>query len=72
MIIDRSDNVMNLCEMKYSKGEYVITRKYREEIQNRMRTKKALRCTFITTHGVKDNDNSDIVDNHVEAEDLFV
>ena len=53
---------MNLCEMKYSKGEYVITRKYREEIQNRMRTKKALRCTFITTHGVKDNDNSDIVD----------
>ena len=78
LIIDRNDNVMNLCEMKYSKDEYSISGAYSEKIRDRessfrasVKTKKALRCTFVTTHGVKANDYSDIVDNHILVEDLF-
>ena len=78
MIIDRNDDVMNLCEMKYSSGEYIITSKYAREVQDRMsmfraseKTKKDLRCTFVTTYGVKQNTNSDIVANEVVLEDLF-
>ena len=78
LIIDRSDNVMNLCEMKYSKDEYSITGKYAEKIRTRescfrisVKTKKALRCTFVTTYGIKANENSSIVDNQIRAEDLF-
>ena len=78
LIIDRDDKVMNLCEMKYSKDKYTITEKYVDKIRNRTdlfrrqtKTKKALRCTFITTYGVKDNDRKDIVDNELTIEDLF-
>lgn len=78
LIIDRNDDVMNLCEMKYSSGEYIITSKYAREVQDRMsmfraseKTKKDLRCTFVTTYGVKQNINSDIVANEVVLEDLF-
>lgn len=78
LIIDRSDNVMNLCEMKYSKDEYSITGKYAEKIRNRescykisVKTTKALRCTFVTTYGIKENENSSIVDNQIKADDLF-
>ena len=69
---------MNLCEMKYAQDEYTITRKYSDTIRERtslfkkqMNTKKALRCTFVTTYGVKENSYSDIVDNQVSLEDLF-
>lgn len=78
LIIDRSDNVMNLCEIKYSNDEYAISRTYEETIKRRTsyfswqtKTKKALRCTFITTYGVKKNNHSNIVDNTIKAEDLF-
>ena len=79
LIIDRSDNVMNLCEMKYSNDEYIINRDYAERIRRRescfkqrVKTKKALRCTFVTTYGVKNNNYSDIVDNQITAYDLFL
>ena len=78
LIIDRSDDVMNLCEMKYSNEEYSIDKKYEKTIRERNsmfrhseKTKKGLRCTFITTYGVKDNMHKEIVDNEILLEDLF-
>ena len=79
LIIDRNDNVMNLCEMKYSQDEYVIDSDYAERIRQRtqlfkrvVKTKKDLRCTFITLYGVKKNVNSGIVSNQIMLGDLFV
>lgn len=78
LVIDRNDKTMNLCEMKYSRDEYSISEKYAEKIRKRMsmfqkktRTKKALRCTFITTYGVNGNKHSDIVDNQIRIYELF-
>ena len=79
LIIDRSDNVMNLCEMKYSQEEYSIDKSYSETIRKRIelfrktqRTKKDLRCTFVTSYGIKQNKYSDIVSNEITMDDLFV
>ncbi len=78
LIIDRSDGVMNLCEMKYSRAEFRIDRPYAERLRDRAesfrhheKTKKTLRCTFVTLFGVKPNEYSGIVDDEITLEDLF-
>ena len=78
MLIDRKDQVINICEMKYSVDEYVITEEYEKKMRERLslfqhvtKTKKALLLTFITTYGVKKNIHSDIVQGEVKMEDLF-
>ena len=79
LIIDRNDGVMNLCEMKYSTDEFSIDVDYAETIRKRMsmfraaeKTNKDLRCTFITVKGVKRNKNSDVVDDQLMIDDLFI
>ncbi len=78
LIIDRNDDVMNICEMKYSSEEYVITPQYAKDVKDRIamfrtseKTKKDLRCTFVTTYGVKKNLNSDMVAYEIVLDDLF-
>lgn len=78
LIIDRSDRVINLCEMKYSNDEYSISKQYEGILRKRAslfryveKTKKDLRLTFITTYGVKKNEHSGIVDNEIILADLF-
>lgn len=79
LIIDRNDDVMNVCEMKYSADEYIIKPQYAKDIKDRMamfraveKTKKDLRCTFITTFGVKKNPSGDIVASEIVLDDLFI
>ena len=35
MLIDRNDEVINICEIKYSSDEYAITDTYEETLRNR-------------------------------------
>lgn len=79
LLIDRNDNVINICEMKYSDGEFVIDTDYEQRLRERAslfqmvtKTKKALLHTFVTTYGVKKNMHSGIVQNEVKMDDLFV
>ena len=72
LLIDRKDNVINLCEMKYSDFEYEITKEYRMKLLNKIdvfkkttKTKKSIKLTFVTMYGVMDNLNSDIVDQSI-------
>ena len=78
MLIDRKDGVVNLCEMKFSRNEFAIcdayARKLRERTElfrNETGTKKSIHLTFVTTYGVKRNENSDIVQSQVVLDDLF-
>ena len=78
LLIDRSDDVINICEIKYSKDEYEITADYEERLRRRAtlfenvtNTKKALHHTFITVYGIMPNSHSGIVQSQVKAEDLF-
>lgn len=78
MLIDRKDNVVNICEMKYSAEEFVITKKYYSEFLHKLhifmestKTRKNPVVTFITNNGVKFNQYSDLVQREVLLSQLF-
>jgi hypothetical protein len=79
LLIDRRDGVINLCEMKFSAGEFIIEKKYGCQLRNKQETfrrvtgtRKALFLTLVTTHGVKANHlKSELVQNEVTADALF-
>lgn len=68
MLIDRKDDVINICEMKYTDEEFSIDSKYEKELlhklelfRNETSPKKALLITLITATGLKKNEYSDVV-----------
>lgn len=78
LLIDRADHCINLCEMKFSRSEYVMTKTECEKIENRMdafinytNTKSSIRITLISSFGVQKNINSSIIQNSVTLNDLF-
>ena len=78
LLIDRADNCVNLCEMKFSNGEYAITADYEKKLRERAdvfrkatKTKKAVTYVFVTTYGVKQNAHSGIVQHQVTMDGLF-
>jgi hypothetical protein len=79
LLIDRKDACINLCEMKFSEGEFVVDKRYADELRSKRdtfrratRTRKALLVTMITTHGVRDNQHrQELVDRSLELEALF-
>ena len=78
LLIDRKDDAINLCEIKYASDKYEIKVQYEEHLRERASlfkkvtgTKKALLHTFITTYGVKQNMHSGIVQSEVKMDDLF-
>ena len=78
LLIDRRDQIINLCEMKYSTQEYEITKRYNDELQERKelfrsktKTRKALHLTLVTTYGVKNNAYSGMIQSEVTMDDLF-
>lgn len=78
LVIERSDHVINLCEMKFSVGKFSITKDYEERLRSRMqifrektKTTSSLVNTFVTTFGVSDGIHRSIIDAELTAEDLF-
>ena len=79
LLIDRRDQTINLCEMKFSQGEFEITKQYDEHLRERAemfrsasKTRKALHQTFVTTYGLKKNMYSGNVQSEVVLDNLFV
>ena len=78
LLIDRDDNVINLCEMKWASEEFVIQKKDEADIRNKVSTleretgtKKAVHVTMVTTYGVKRNMYSDEIQSEVVLDQLF-
>lgn len=78
LVIERADQITNLCEIKYSRAEYSIDSDEYAKLQNRLAdferetgTKGAVNLTFITTFGLKDNAYSSDVHYRVSLDDLF-
>ena len=80
LLIDRDDNVINHCEMKFYNTEYVIDKKYAREIAKKVnafssssKTKKSIFVTFITTYGLIPNQYSkQYVQNELTMDVLFL
>jgi AAA+ ATPase superfamily predicted ATPase len=78
LLIDRNDNIINLCEMKYSTKEFTITKSYDKNLRNKhgafieeTHTKKSAHITMITTYGVKHNEYWGNIQSEVLLDDLF-
>ena len=78
LLINRNDNVINLCEMKYSLAPYEIKKQYYEKITERRelfrtvaKTNKALHLTFITTYPLAKNQYSGMVQQVITLKDIF-
>ncbi len=80
LLIDRDDNVINLCEMKFYNSEFTIDKKYALEIAKKVdafvlstKTRKSIFVTFLTTYGIKKNEYSKrIVQNELTMNHLFL
>lgn len=78
LVIDRRDNIVNLCEMKFSLQPYEITKDYMERISERAvlfremtKTNKTPFITFITMNGIKPNSQSGLIQNSITVDELF-
>lgn len=78
LLIDRNDQVVNICEMKFSLSEFTIDAEYEQKLRNKKAafidatdTRKAVHITMVTTYGVRPNVHSAIVQNEVKLDDLF-
>lgn len=78
LLIVRRDQVINLCEMKYSGAEYTLTAETVKGLKNKISdlitgtgTKDAIYPTLITTHGLVENSYSDIIQSVVTMDSLF-
>ena len=79
LCIDRNDQVINLCEIKYSMFEFSIDKSYAENIRRKIsafksgtKTKKAIHLTMITTFGLVNNEYAlNLVQNQLTMEELF-
>ena len=78
LLIDRKDQVINLCEMKYSTQEYSITKEIDANVRRKVNdlravtgTKSAIHVTFVTPYGLALNSYAGNVQSEITADDFF-
>lgn len=76
LIIDRKDNVVNICEMKYSDDLYEIKADYEDKLikkidifKDKTKIKKTIVLTMITMYGLVNNSHSHIVNRDIKIVD---
>ncbi|MBK7213342.1 MAG: AAA family ATPase [Bacteroidales bacterium] len=79
MLIDRRDQCINICEMKFSLNDFEITKSYAKELENKIRvfrertkTRKSIFLTLVTTYGIKNPDHyAGLVQSQVTMDAFF-
>ena len=79
LLIDRNDQVINICEIKFYNKTFTITKSYAEQLRNKIaifsevsQTKKQIFLTVITTFGILENKYSqELIDNNFTIDVLF-
>ena len=78
LIIERNDNVIDLCEIKYTKEKFTVTADYNEVIQNKrarfieeVKTDQAIHLVLISANEVQKNDYSGEFQKIIYADSLF-
>ncbi len=79
LLINRNDQSINVCEMKFSSNAYALTKsdiqnidKKKQVLSYHLKSKKHLFTTLITTHAIAKNAYSQDIDQLVLLEHLFV
>ena len=78
LLLDRADNVVNVCEMKFAGEPFAIDAECERSIRNKISAcrrffggRKSVHATLATTFGVREGRHSGIVQSEVSLEDLF-
>lgn len=79
LIIDRKDDCINLCEIKFYHTSFTIDQKYAQELRRKIaifrehtKTNKTIFLTFITPFGLHKNEySSELVNRELTLEDFF-
>ena len=78
LLIDRKDNVLNLCEMKFVGDEFEVDNDYEKKLRHRlqwmldhMNRKQSLQMTLVTTFGLKYGYHSGAFQQVVTLDQLF-
>ena len=78
LLIVRNDQVINVCEMKYSKSDYRVDSDFDKDMKRKIsdylidsKTKYAIYPTLITTYGVVENEYSGELQTIITGEELF-
>lgn len=78
LLVDRRDDVINLCEMKYTLEPFEIDAPYETQLLTKQQlfreetgTKKAIHLTLVSASGLKQNSHSGVVQTLLTADDLF-
>ena len=78
LLIVRRDQIINLCEMKYSRLDYTVSKETDLSIKRKIhdfrtitKTKYAIHPTIITPYGLMENSYAGNIRAVITAEDLF-
>jgi uncharacterized protein len=79
LLIDRADNIINICEIKFTEDAFVINQKVANQLKNKIssfkyftQTKKAIHLVFISKEPVYNNiHKQSIVQNEIVLNALF-
>lgn len=78
LIIERKDNTVNMCEIKFCSDEFSVDKDYhftlvrrRNLLKEKISKKTAVHSTLITTYGLKHNEYFDDFVNVITLDDLF-
>ena len=80
LLIDRADQTITICEIKFSTRPFVINKKYATELRRKMdvfrqhtNTRKTILMVFITTYGLTRNDYAEeLSDDEITMNGLFI
>ena len=79
LLIERNDNVINMCEIKYTSGDFTVDKSYYkvllgrpDKIKEMVSPKVSIHSTLITTFGLKRNEYSGVFSRVITMDDLFV
>ena len=78
LIIERRDNIVNMCEIKFYSDVFTVTKDYHFVLERRKKLlheklskKTAVHSTLITTFGLKNTDYCNDIINTIVLDDLF-
>lgn len=78
LLIERNDNVINMCEIKYYGDDFVVDKGYYRVLLGRLEMlmrevspKVSIHSTLITTFGLTRNKYSEVFTNVITLDDLF-
>jgi AAA+ ATPase superfamily predicted ATPase len=78
LLLDRNDGIINLCEIKFTKGMYMIDKATWQNLLNKLevfrqniQTKKAIHLTMLTPFGISQNEYAGDINSEIILDDLF-